>query len=53
MLENIVGWINDALYSYVLIILLVVGGLWFTLRTKGAQFRLIGEQVRVVGEKPA
>ena len=53
MFENIVAWINDALYSYILIILLVVGGLYFTIRTKFVQFRLIKEQFRAVTEKPA
>ena len=50
--ENLVNAANDALYSYVLVILLVVGGLYFTFRGKFMQFRMLGEQVRVVGEKP-
>ncbi len=53
MLDKIIGSVNDALYSYLLIIILVLGGLYFTLRTKFAQFRLFGEQIRLVGEKPA
>ncbi len=53
MLETIIAEINDKLYGYILIILLVLGGLYFTVRTKFAQFRLFGEQVRLVGEKPA
>ncbi len=52
MIEKIIAVLNDALYSYILIILLVVGGLFFTLRSKFVQFRLFGEQIRVVGEKP-
>ena len=44
--------INDALYGYILIVLLVIGGLYFTVRTKGVQFRLLGEQFRAVTEKP-
>lgn len=51
-LENIISFTNEALYSYVLIILLVVGGLWFTLRSKFAQISTLGEQFRVVTEKP-
>ena len=51
-MEKIISFANEALYSYVLIILLVVGGLWFTLRTKFAQFSMIGEQFKVVTEKP-
>ncbi len=51
-LDGIFGTVNDALYGYILIILLVAGGIYFTVRTKGAQFRLLGEQVRAVTEKP-
>lgn len=51
-LEKIISFANEALYSYVLIILLVVGGLWFTLRSKFAQFSTLKEQFRVVTEKP-
>ena len=50
---NMIKGANDALYSYVLIILLVAGGLYFTFRTKFAQFGMLREQFRVVGEKPA
>lgn len=42
---------NDLLYSYLLIIILVAGGLYFSLRTKFVQFRLLGEQFRAVTEK--
>ena len=52
MLENLITMANDALYSWVLIIILVAGGLYFTVRTKFAQFRLIKEQLRSVTEKP-
>ena len=53
MLSNIISHINDALYSYILIIILVVGGIYFTVRSRAVQFRTLGEQARVVGEKPA
>ncbi len=52
MLDNIIGSVNDALYSYILIILLVVGGLYFALRTKFVQITTLPDQLRVVGEKP-
>ena len=51
-LENATSSINDALYSYVLVILLVVGGVYFTIRTRFVQFRLLKEQIRCVTEKP-
>ena len=53
MFEQIISSINDALYSYILIIILVLGGLFFTFRTKFAQFRLFKEQIKAVTEKPA
>ncbi|MBO5415128.1 MAG: alanine:cation symporter family protein [Clostridia bacterium] len=52
VIEKIIALLNDALYSYILIILLVAGGLFFTLRSKFVQFRMFPEQLRVVGEKP-
>ena len=52
MLGNAISFLNDALYSYLLIIVLVLGGLYFTFRSRLVQFRLLGEQIRVVGEKP-
>ncbi|MBQ8172243.1 MAG: alanine:cation symporter family protein [Oscillospiraceae bacterium] len=52
MLDQIVSVVSDALYSYILIILLIAGGLYFTFRTKFAQFRLFGAQIRAVTEKP-
>lgn len=51
--NKIVGTINDALYGYVLIILLIAAGLYFTFRTGFAQFRLFPHQIRAVTEKPS
>ncbi len=53
MLGNFIGLINDYLYGYILIIILLLGGVYFTFRTKFVQFRLFGEQIRSVTEKPA
>lgn len=53
MLETIISKVNDALYGYILIILLIVGGLFFTFRTKFAQFRLLPQQFRSLKEKPS
>lgn len=50
-MEKIINITNDALYSYVLIILLVLGGIYFTVRTRFAQFRLLGQQFKAVTEK--
>ncbi|MBQ3556260.1 MAG: alanine:cation symporter family protein [Oscillospiraceae bacterium] len=51
MFETIINELNNALYSYVLIILLVLGGIYFTVRTRFAQFRLLGQQFKAVTEK--
>ena len=52
MFDQIIATVSDALYSYILIILLIAGGLYFTIRTRFVQFRLIKEQFRAVTEKP-
>ncbi len=52
MITKAVGLISNAMYSYVLIILLVVCGIYFTIRTGFVQFRLFGQQIRAVTEKP-
>lgn len=51
-MNEVVNWLNDKLYTYVLIILLVVGGLFFTIRTKFAQFRLMKQGFKSLLEKP-
>ena len=43
--------ISDWMYSYLLIILLLAAGIYFTFRTRFVQFRLLGESVRLVLEK--
>ena len=42
---------SNVMYSYLLIILLLAVGLYFTFRTKFVQFRLLGESIRLVSEK--
>ena len=42
--------LNTFLYSKILIVLLVAVGLYFTLRTKAVQFRLLPEALREVAE---
>ena len=52
MLDMIINEISNIMYSYLLIILLLAVGLYFTFRTKFIQFRMFAESIRVVGEKP-
>ena len=52
-MERLYEWIagaNDLLWSYVLIAALLGCAVWFTVRTRFVQFRMLGEMVRVLGE---
>lgn len=52
-MEMLYRWIdaaNNVLWSYLLVALLLFCALWFTLRTRGVQFRMLSEMVRVLGE---
>lgn len=51
-MEQFIQSISDALYSYILIIILVGSGIFFTVRTKFSQFRLFKQQIKCVTEKP-
>lgn len=51
VLEFLVGPFNDFLWTYILIGLLLVLGVYFTLRTKFVQVRLFGEMFRLIFEK--
>ncbi len=42
--------VSDFLWTYILLAVLVGCGLYFSIRTKFVQFRLIGEMVRLLGE---
>ena len=47
---SIVSTISGWLYGYILIALLILAGLYFTIRTGFIQFRLLGESIRVIKE---
>ena len=49
--SSLISNISNIMYSYLLIILLLAVGLYFTIRTKFVQFRLLGESIKVVTEK--
>ena len=53
MFAELISSLNTALYSYILIVLLVAAGLYFTVRTRAAQFTTVRDQLRVVTEKPS
>ena len=52
MFSKVIDFLNNALYSYVLIIALVIVGIYFTVRTKFSQIGMLSEQLRVITEKP-
>lgn len=52
-LENIVSHVNDVLWTYVLIAVLLGLGLWFTIKTGFVQFKLLPEMFRVITDKRA
>ena len=49
---NLIGGISNVMYSYLLIILLLAVGLYFTCRGKFLQLRMLPESLRVASEKP-
>ncbi|WHY33776.1 alanine/glycine:cation symporter family protein [Cytobacillus firmus] len=53
-MKELINWLtadfSNFLWSYVLIIMLIGLGLYFTVRTKFVQFRMIGEMFRLLGE---
>lgn len=46
----IITEINDFLWTYILIAVLVGCGLWFTWRTRFVQFRMLKEMIRLLGD---
>lgn len=50
-LNNFLGVLNDFMYSYILIALLVAVGIFFTIRTRFVQIRKLPEAIRILGEK--
>ena len=52
-METMTQWItsiNDVLWTYILIIMLLGCAVWFTIRTKFVQFRMFKEMIRLLGD---
>ena len=47
-INELITTINDAVWGYVLIFALVGCGLWFTIKTRFVQFRMVGEMLRLL-----
>lgn len=53
MFSQIISWISNFMYSNLLIILLLLGGIYFTIRTRFVQFRMMKQAFKAIMEKPA
>lgn len=53
MMNTILDWTNNFLWSYVLIALLVGLGIYYTVKTRFVQFNQIGEMFRLLKESPS
>lgn len=51
LLNNLVGFINDFLWSYILIGMLILLGIYFSIKTNFVQFRYFGEMFKLLGEQ--
>ena len=47
---TVINFINDLLWTYILLALLLCCAFWFSLKTKFVQIRMFGEMVRLLGE---
>lgn len=47
-LNDVLTKLNDIMYTYILIVLLVGVGIYFTVRTKGVQFRLFKDGIKSI-----
>ena len=47
-MNELLTQINGILWGYILIAALIACGIWFTWKTKGVQFRMVGEMFRLL-----
>ncbi len=52
MFAKFISSLSSNFYTYVVIIVLLVGGIYYTVRTKAVQARTLAQQVKLVAEKP-
>ncbi len=50
ILNSWIGAINDILWSYILIIMLLGCAIWFTFKTRFVQFRMIKEMIKLLAD---
>ena len=47
-MNEVITQVNDAIWGYFLMGVLVLCGVWFTWKTRGVQFRMVGEMFRLL-----
>ena len=52
ILTLLISRVNDVLWTYILIIMLLGCAFWFTFKTNFVQFRMIREMIRLLGDSP-
>ena len=45
-----IAWLNDFLWTYILLVALLGCGVWFTVRMRFVQFRMVGEMLRLLSD---
>ena len=50
MISQWIASINDVLWTYILVIMLLGCAAWFTIKTRFVQFRMIKEMIRLLGD---
>lgn len=50
-LDTGVGFLNDIVWTYILIAVLIILGLYFSIKSNFVQFRYFGEMFRILGDK--
>ena len=50
ILTLLISRVNDVLWTYILIIMLLGCAFWFTFKTNFVQFRMIREMIRLLGD---
>ena len=50
LFTNIINEANNVLWTYVLIIMLLGCAIWFSVKTRFVQFRMLVEMIRLLGD---
>ncbi len=53
LFTNIINEANYVLWTYVLVIMLLGCAIWFSVKTRFVQFRMLGEMIRLLGDSTA